>query len=93
MVNKNSLPKTKFKLRKIINKYDPICIYFGKKSNPDEYDPEIEKILATFSKNDTFENFTDKVYDIFTEMFGSDIIDHKSKYIKLSKEIYNYLKK
>jgi len=93
MKNKNYILEQKIILRKILNKHDPIHIYFGKKINPDEYDLEIEKILLAFNKNNNLEKFTEKVYTIFIKMFSPKIAGDRSKYVKLAEEICNYLKK
>lgn len=83
--------ETKNELRKIFNKHDPIGIYFT--DNFDEYDPEIERIVAQFRNDKTLQDFLTDVYDTLVFMFDKQIVGAKSKYKKLTKEIYEVLKK
>src|SRR3989344_6993641 len=80
------------KLRIILNKQDPIGIYFGKKVNFDEYGPEIKNIYCDFNKCKNFKEFSSLVYSVFQYWFSSDIIGSKTKYNKISKEFYTILR-
>ena len=80
------------KLRTILNKYDPMGIYFGKNVNLNEYDPEIKNIYYDFKKCKNLKEFNKLVYSVFTYWFGGDVIGNKSKYSKISNEIYPVLK-
>ncbi|MBS3113464.1 hypothetical protein J4448_00020 [Candidatus Woesearchaeota archaeon] len=81
------------KLRIVLNKQDPIGIYFDKKTNFDEYDPEIKNIYNDFNKCKNFKEFSKLVYSIFQYWFGADVAGNKIKYSKLSRELYHILKK
>lgn len=80
------------RLRNILNKHDPIGIYFGKKVNFDEYDSEIKNIYKDFRRYKDFDQFCKRVYSIFKFWFGADVVGDKSKYDKLSKDLYLVLK-
>jgi len=85
--------KLKDALRRIFNKHDLIDIYENKKINFDEYDPEIRLVLKKIKRDMTLENFTDELHKIFVKMFDERIAGPKSKYKKLSKEVYDFLTK
>lgn len=78
-------------MREIVTEYDPIGIYFGKNTNFDEYDPEIEDIFAEFKQCKSLEEFTAKVYRVFQKWFGSRIAGSKEKYTAISKDFYEFL--
>ncbi len=81
------------KLRSIFNKHDPIKIYFGKKVNFDEYDPEINRVLIRFNRSRSLQDFTDELHIVFQQMFDNKIAGQKSRYKKLAKEVYTLLHK
>lgn len=85
--------KLKNKLRELFNKYDPIGIYVGEDINFDEYDPEISGLILRFKRSRNEDEFSDELYTVFKHMFSEDIAGSKSRYTKLSKEVYNLLKK
>lgn len=79
-------------LRAITNKIDPMGIFLDKEVNFDEYDPEIKDMLQLFLKCKDFEEFYDGVYISFINWFDEANAGEKSKYHKLSGEVYKYLK-
>ena len=83
--------KTLSEMRKIMNRHDPIRIYFGKKVNFDEYDPKINEIYKTFKKSKNLDDFTIKVHKIFQKWFSSDLAGNKEIYISLSRDLFNLL--
>ena len=83
--------KLKNKLRKIFNKHDPI-IYFGKDTNFDEYDPEIEGVILRFQRSNNLKKFTEEIYNLFQKMFSQEIAGPISKYKKLAEGVYDLLK-
>lgn len=78
-------------MRKILNKHDPIGIYYGKKVNYDEYDPEISEILKVYKNCKNARVFTYKVHNIFKHMFSPEIAGNQKRYAQLSKELWNLL--
>jgi len=78
-------------LREIFNRHDPIGIYFGKEINWDEYDPEISELLVRWRRSKNLKEFTSEIHNVFVKMFDRGIAGPKSKYEKLSKEVYNFL--
>ena len=70
------------KLRVIFNKHDPIGIYFGKKLNFDEYDPEIKDTAIRFKRSKNLKEFISEIHAIFVNMFDEKIAGRKSKYHK-----------
>lgn len=82
----------KNKLRRIFNKWDVIKIYQSDKINFDEYDPEINKIVNEFNTFKNKSDFLKYVHSIFIKMFDKKIAGNRSRYQKLSDEVYNYLK-
>lgn len=85
--------KTKNKLREIFNKHDPIKIYFGKKINFDEYDPEIRLVPKAFTKSKNKKEFLEEFHQIFIVMFSKEISGPKKKYETLAREVYTFLEK
>lgn len=80
MINNQILFK---KIRRIINKYDPIkLISIG--CPKDEYDPEIKLILNDLSKCKSIKEINNLVYNIFVEMFeyGGKVKNFKDKKFK-----------
>lgn len=80
-------------LREILNRHDPIAIYVNKKTNFDEYDPEITRILRVYKRYKDLDGFTDQVYKIFQKMFTIEIAGNRERYVLLSKDLWNLLKK
>ncbi|MBI1972776.1 hypothetical protein HYS50_02105 [Candidatus Woesearchaeota archaeon] len=80
----------KNKLRKILNKHDPIGIYFGMRENFDEYDPEIEDIYRLSKQCKNLDTFVDGVHKIFIRWFGPETAKGKEEYIGLSKELFSF---
>lgn len=78
-------------MRKIVNKHDPIGIYFNKNVNFDEYDLEIIDIHNIFRKCKDVDAFTVEVYRIFKHLFSADVVGNKNKYTCLSKELFDVL--
>ncbi|MEK6867238.1 MAG: hypothetical protein AABX98_00300 [Nanoarchaeota archaeon] len=84
--------KTKNKLRAIFNKHDPIKIYFGKKVNFDEYDPEIHLLPQAFRGSKNRKEFKEEVHKIFIGMFSKEIAGSRLRYEILAREVYCFLK-
>ena len=80
-------------MRKILNKHDPIGIYFGKDVNFDEYDPEIKDIYKIFKKCKNLDKFVIEVHKIFIKWFSSEVAGNKEEHIDLSRDLFNFLNK
>lgn len=78
-------------MRIILNKHDPIGIYFGKKINFDEYDSEINEIHKVFQISKGIAVFIDKVHNIFKKWFTPEIAGNKKRYVMISNELFNLL--
>ena len=78
-------------MRKIVNKYDPVGIYYSTKAF-DEYDPEIRDICARFKKSKTLKEFTKEVYNVFVKWFFPSVAGKREKYTDLSKDLFRLLK-
>ncbi|MBI2653570.1 hypothetical protein HYX02_02040 [Candidatus Woesearchaeota archaeon] len=85
--------KLKNKLRAIFNKHDPIGIYEDEKTNFDEYDPEIERLIPRFQRSNNLNEFTQEIYDLFQKMFSPELAGPKTRYKKLAKEVYDLLRR
>jgi hypothetical protein len=72
-------------LREILNKQDPMGIFFG--DNTDEYGAEIESIMQVITKNPTQEELTEDIWLIFQAYFGKIEAGAKEKYSAAAKEI------
>lgn len=74
-------------VRYIVNKHDPIklldvgCLI-------DEYDPEVKLILTKIKLTKSLDEIHDMVYNIFVDMFDKSIAGPKTKYRRLSEELY-----
>lgn len=79
------------KMRKIVNKYDPVGIYYSTEAF-DEYDPEIREIYIKFKKSKTLKEFTKEVHNVFVKWFFLSIAGKREKYIDLSKDLFRLLK-
>ena len=84
--------KTKDKLRRIMNKYDPIGIYVNDKTNIDEYDPEIKEIVMRFRGVKDKSEFLNDVHSVFIEMFDKKIAGPKNRYKDLAEDLYLLLR-
>ncbi|HLD34100.1 MAG TPA: hypothetical protein VJB66_05210 [Candidatus Nanoarchaeia archaeon] len=82
--------KIRSDLRKIFNKHDTIGIFFG--DNIDEYDLETKQIIAKFKSSKNKSEFLTLVHKVFIRMFDKKIAGSKSRYLKLSNELYARLK-
>ena len=80
--------KLLIKVRKAVNKHDPISIHFGAGINDDEYDPEIKDIIAASKKCQTIDELTEAIYAIFKEWFGAEVVGKREKYVSLAKELF-----
>ncbi len=78
-------------MRIILNKHDPIGIYFGKKINFDEYDSEINEIYKAFQISKNLVAFIENVHKIFKKWFTPEIAGNKKRYVTLSNELFNHL--
>lgn len=74
------------KIRKILNKYDPIGIIL-EDENLDEYDPEIHEIIALMKNNTYLENFPEEIFKIFIKYFDLETAGNKEKYTPIAQEI------
>lgn len=74
-------------ITEILAKYDPIGIVY--ESNPDEYNLEAKTILRKLDRCNSIEETTNMVYQDFKSWFGTAEIGEKSRYEKLSEEIWN----
>jgi hypothetical protein len=57
----------------------------------DEYDPEIERVVADLWNCRTKEDVRDLLYRVFVEMFDESIVNSPEKYQKPAHEIYEQL--
>ncbi len=78
-------------MRIILDKHDPIGIYFGKKINFDEYDSEINEIYKAFQISKNLAAFIENVHEIFKKWFTPEIAGNKKRYVTLSNELFNLL--
>ncbi len=78
--------KISIDIRKILNKYDPIGLIMDD-LNPDEYDPEINKILEVLDSNMTENDLVEEIYNIFVEFFDDKMVRNKNIYKEIAKEI------
>ena len=67
-------------------------IYFGKRINFDEYDPEIEQLPLFSHKNMSSKEFSEKIRSLFQRMFFKDLYGKKDKLRKVARETYDLLK-
>lgn len=87
---KNNLSKNKYGSRhkllsKIINSVDPIGL-IGGGSPDDEYSDEIAKILSVIKNGNDIKDITDKIYEIFSTSFGSEMAGLKKTYEEIAKK-------
>lgn len=75
------------KVRKIVNKHDPIHL-IGIGCPKDEYDGEVRMILESFKKASNAEEFHDIIHKIFVKQFFKEIAGPKEEYQKLASELY-----
>lgn len=66
-------------------------IYFGKDTNFDEYDPEIDGLIIRFNRSKNLRKFISEVHTVFVNMFDKSIAGPKSKYRKLAKGVHTFL--
>jgi hypothetical protein len=78
--------KISIEIRRILNKYDPVGLIMDD-LNPDEYDPEINKILEALDSNMTENDLAEEIYNIFVEFFDDKIAGNKDIYKKVAKEV------
>ncbi|MFQ5640659.1 MAG: hypothetical protein ACE5IR_21985 [bacterium] len=73
-------------LQQCLFKHDPIGINF--ESNTDEYAPEVGTIVPRLSACSSQADVFDVVYEEFVKWFGADVAGPKSRYEKVSEEIW-----
>ena len=78
-------------MRKIVNKYDPVGIYYTTEAF-NEYDPEIRDIYTSFKKSKVLNEFTKEVHNVFVKWFFPSVAGKREKYIDLSKDLFKLLK-
>ena len=59
--------------------------------NFDEYDIEIDDMLAKFKRSKNLEEFTNEVHATFVKFFGEGLAGPRSEYRKLAEEFYGFL--
>ena len=75
------------KMRKIVNKYDPIhLIAIG--CSKDEYNGEVKRILNKWKNVSSVEELHDLIYGIFVKMFFKNIAGPKENYQKMSADLF-----
>ena len=83
----------KNKFRDIFNKYDLAGIYFNKRINYDEYDPEIEQLLLRLYKIKNKHDLEKELIKIFEVMFWKGVVKKKQEYTNLAKDTCNFFVK
>ena len=83
--------RLKNQLRDIFNKHDVAGIYFDKKTNYDEYDPEINQLIFVLNKVNNLSQMQTILSKIFERMFWKGFVKKKDTDI-LAKELYSLLK-
>ncbi|HLC64029.1 MAG TPA: hypothetical protein VJK25_01600 [Patescibacteria group bacterium] len=71
-------------LRKIINKHDPMSLMDA--APEDEYDMEVEKILASTYRLNSLAKIEKIIYDTFVNNFGDEARIAEDLYHKIAKE-------
>jgi hypothetical protein len=74
------------KLRDCLFEHDPILINFG--FNHDEYDSEAATIIPRLAGCKSQSDVLDVVHEEFVKWFGDDIAGPKSKYDKVSQDVW-----
>lgn len=76
-------------LREILLEEDPLHIY--NKVNPDEYDPEIVRILPKLETCKSTDDVRRVVYDVFASQFGAKTAGTEERYQRVAERIWPLL--
>lgn len=71
-------------LTKILFARDPIGIAYV----PDEYEPEVSRILARAKEVRSESQLTDVIHSVFVEMFGSPTAGERGRYGPIARELW-----
>lgn len=74
------------KVRKVVNDLDPIKLISGG-APEDEYDGEVGKIIVLTQKEIDVDSLADKIYTIFLESFGAELVGDRSIYLEIAQRI------
>lgn len=85
------LQNSELRVREVLNKYDPAGVIYDD-NNPDEYTPEINKIVSVITDNITVDELADYIHNVFVEYFDEGIAGSKDKYQDIAKDILDSLK-
>ena len=83
-------------VRSILNAENPIGIFEGNDINPDEYDPEVSRILPKLKEAKNSNDVRYILYRAFVDMFNEDLAGTELRYEGAAKKIwaaYSKLKK
>jgi hypothetical protein len=74
-------------LEKLLFQHDPIGISYV----PDEYDPEVERLLPKLSRIKSERELTDVIHDVFVQMFDAHIAGPRDRYAPIARDIWRLL--
>src|SRR5687768_14663901 len=71
-------------LEKVLFQHDPIGISYV----PDEYDPEVERLLPELSRIKSERELTDVIHDVFVQMFDAHLAGPRDRYAPIARDIW-----
>jgi len=77
------------RLEKLFFDHDPIGISFM----PDEYDPEVERLLPEIERAKNVDDLTDRIHAIFQKMFSPEMAGPRQKYEPIAREAWAMTRK
>lgn len=80
-----------WKIKSVLNAYDPVYLLGEALAPSDEYDPETEEILEVLPYMHSSNDLADRIKEIFIQMFDVQIANDFTSYDLLANEIW-YLK-
>lgn len=74
-------------LRDILNRHDPV----GIAGEPDEYEPEVARILARSKATGSVTELTEVIRTVFVEMFDDRTAGPRARYRPIARELWSLL--
>ena len=89
IVAERQRPRRRYKtvyddLTKILFAHDPIGIAYV----PDEYEPEVSRIIARAKEVRSESQLTDVIHSVFVEMFGSPTAGDRGRFGPIARELW-----
>ncbi len=72
------------RLERLFFEHDPIGISYS----PDEYDPEVERLLPKLERIRTERELTSAIHSIFEDMFSPEIAGPRRKYEPIARDVW-----